>query len=434
MPVISAVFMFWSIEILSPSPPGAGNDSGRWGNYSVWPLFFAPDRHPLTTFEQRTTSGVSMGDSGRGAVEFGEKTDSTTIRSVVAFDLRSATGRATGAGRYLLSVALAATDLEGIAVRAYLGKTDLNLPAEVEKVAVGWAGLRWHLSVWKHLREHPVRAYVSTSLIVPLLPGVRALPAVLDVSCFRVPQFQRRRTRLFERTLLGSVVRRHPLIFLCEAAGADVQDLFRTARGIVVPPWFGHGHAIAENQAAVSRLGAQKPYLLVVGTVEPRKNVTLAIQATRELRRRGHDLQLVIVGSRGWARAAEIEEIRRAQAEGIVVWPGYVSDEERDALYAGASAMLFPSLYEGFGMPLIEAMAAGLPCVRSTIPVFDEVAGDAALRADPHSPDDWADRLEELIGRPELAEELRVAGRDRAAFFSRERTAQALRGALAQRH
>jgi alpha-1,3-rhamnosyl/mannosyltransferase len=351
---------------------------------------------------------------------------------VAAFDLRSATGRSTGAGRYLLSMALAASDLHDVKVRAYLGKADLDLPAQVEKVAIDSGGPRWHLAVWRHLRSHPVDAYVSTSLIVPALPGVRALPAVLDVSCFRVPQYQKLRTRIFERVLLGRVARRYPLIFLCEAAGSDVRDLFRKARGVVVPPWFPSGPAITQNEAALDGLCARKPYLLMVGTVEPRKNVSLAVRATRELRARGHDLRLVIAGQRGWARKAEVQEILAAQEEGIVAWPGFVSDEERDALYAGASALLFPSVYEGFGLPLIEAMAAALPCVCSTTPVFDEVAGGAALMADPQDPGEWADRLEELIEQPALAQKLRAAGLERAASFSRERTAEAFRAALAQ--
>ncbi len=372
-----------------------------------------------------------MGSTSHGGVDtdFGKAAASG---SVAAFDLRSAAGRATGVGRYLLSIALAATDLEGVRVRAYLGRTDLDLPPRVEKVSIASTGPRWHLSVWKHLRAHPVDAYVSTSLVVPALPGVRALSVVLDLSCFRVPQYQQLRTRLFEHLLLGRVVRRHPLIFGSEAAACDVKDLFGRARGTVVPPWFPRNAEIQENEPALTRLGVRKPYVLVVGTVEPRKNISFAVRVVRELRTRGHDLQLVIVGSRGWARKSEIEEIQAAQAAGIAVWPGYVSDDERDALYASATALLLPSVYEGFGMPMIEAMAAGLPCVCSGIPVFDEVSGGAALSADPRNPAEWADCVDELMAKPGLAAKLRADGLDRAAFFTRERTALAFRDALLQ--
>lgn len=372
----------------------------------------------------------ALGGTGYGNAEadLGRRADR---QSIAAFDLRSAAGRSTGVGRYLLSIALAATDLQGVRVRAYLGKTELDLPPQVEKVVIGSSGLRWHLAAWRHLQAHPVDAYVSTSLVVPAFPRVRALPVVLDVSCFRVPQYQQLRTRLFEHLLLGRVVRRHPLIFGTDAARCDVKDLFREAHGTVVPPWFPMRARADENESALARLGARKPYLLIVGTLEPRKNVSLAVRTARELRARGHDLQLVIVGSRGWARQSEIREIRAAEAAGIVIWPGYVSDDERDALYAGATALLLPSVYEGFGMPLIEAMAAGLPCVCSEIAVFDEVSGGVALRADPRNPTEWADRVEELIGKPELALKLRAAGLERASFFSRERTALAFSKALA---
>ncbi len=354
-------------------------------------------------------------------------------RKIAAFDLRSASGRPTGVGRYLLSIATAAAGLPDVEIRAYTAGGEVDLPDSVERVAIGRRGLRWHLAVWRHLRRHPVDAYVSTSLVVPSLPGVPALPVVLDVSSFRVPEHQTRRTKLFEHALMGRVIRRHALIFGAQAAADDIRALFSRATGVVVPPWFSERPSMSAPAAeSLAGLDVRKPYVLMVGTVEPRKNVLLAARVVARLRERGRDLRLVLIGRRGWSSDREIAELREFEQDGAVVWPGYVSDEQRDALYAGATALLLPSVYEGFGMPLVEAMAAGVPCCCSAIPVFEEVAGDAALKLDPADSEVWVAALEELLDSPTLSAKLKTAGLDRATWYSPERTAEAFARALEQ--
>ena len=350
---------------------------------------------------------------------------------IAAFDLRAAVGRPSGVGRYLLSIALAAAELPDVRVRAYVSGGSLEVPDAIEVVSLPARGARWHLSVWRHLRRHPVTAYVSTSLVIPSLPGVPAIPVVLDVSSFRVPEHQTRRTRLFEHALMGRVISRHRLIFAAQAAADDIRDVFPLARGFVVPPWFPTRPPDSlADQDCLAELGVAKPFVLMVGTVEPRKNVLMAASVVARVRQEGRDLRMVIVGRRGWVTDAEVEALRELQLAGAVVWPGYVTDHQRDALYAEASALLLPSVYEGFGMPLVEAMAAGVPCCCSAIPIFDEVAGDAAIRLNPAEPDDWVYALEELMDTPTLAERLRSAGLARAARYSQDETRRAFELAL----
>jgi glycosyltransferase involved in cell wall biosynthesis len=131
------------------------------------------------------------------------------------------------------------------------------------------------------------------------------------------------------------------------------------------------------------------PYVLGLGTLEPRKNLGRLVQAWRLL---GGDLRLVLAGGEGWGDMRELDDPR-------IVRLGYVPDAEVARLYRGAAVFVYPSLFEGFGMPVVEAMACGTPVVASAHPSLDEAAGDAALRADPERPEAIAAAVEEALRR-----------------------------------
>jgi alpha-1,3-rhamnosyl/mannosyltransferase len=134
------------------------------------------------------------------------------------------------------------------------------------------------------------------------------------------------------------------------------------------------------------------PYVLAVSTLEPRKNLPALVAAFGVLRRRRPELTLALAGLEGW-------EDRPLAAEGVRLL-GFVSDEELARLYRGANAFAYPSSFEGFGLPVVEALASGTPTVVSSHPSLDEAAGEAALRADPDDPEAFAEALEAALESP----------------------------------
>jgi len=166
-------------------------------------------------------------------------------------------------------------------------------------------------------------------------------------------------------------------------------------------------------------------YILFLGSLEPRKNLPAALEAWRllpvDLRRQ---YPLVVAGASGWKNRPIKAQLREAKSEGVRLI-GYVEPHTLPLLYGNASAFVFPSLYEGFGMPLLEAMAAGAPVVASNSSSLPEVVGDAGLLVDPRSPSEISRALQRLITDPSLAATLIQRGRRRAREFTWDKTADA---------
>ncbi len=159
--------------------------------------------------------------------------------------------------------------------------------------------------------------------------------------------------------------------------------------------------------------GPRAPYLLAVGTLEPRKNIPVLLDAFRQLRAEGRDLQLVLVGRQGWADSLPLAELAAH-----VRLTGSIPDSELAELYAGASCFVLPSLYEGFGLCLAEAMAAGAPAVASDIPALRELAGDTVRYAPSGSSSAFADAIRLALDQRQESSALAKRARERARRFS----------------
>ncbi len=173
------------------------------------------------------------------------------------------------------------------------------------------------------------------------------------------------------------------------------------------------------------RFNLAKPFVLYVGTIEPRKNLIRVMEAWSQVRRRTKiPYQLVITGFQAWAYHEVSDLARRLEIKRDVVFTGYVRDEELPLLYNACDLFIFPSLYEGFGMPVLEAMACGVPVLTSNTSSIPEVAGEDAVSVDPTDVDKMALAIQQILEDAALRERLRQAGPKRAAQFSWEKTAR----------
>jgi alpha-1,3-rhamnosyl/mannosyltransferase len=179
-----------------------------------------------------------------------------------------------------------------------------------------------------------------------------------------------------------------------------------------------------EVRSVTERLGIQGDFLLAVGTIEPRKNLKTLVRAFSELHRSlATPPQLVIVGKDGWLTESFYSQIKESEAAECIKMTGYVTDSDLRALYSSCRAFVYPSVYEGFGLPPLEAMACGAPVIASRIPSLNEVLSDAALFFEACDVRQLKEALAALLGQDPLREKLREAGRKRSSLFKWEKAA-----------
>jgi alpha-1,3-rhamnosyl/mannosyltransferase len=251
-----------------------------------------------------------------------------------------------------------------------------------------------------------------------------------DMTLSLMPRYHPLRKQLLIRPVVALTARRASrIITVSEHARRDIVRLLRVAPERVcvtseaADPIFRPVDAHEQARVRLAH-GIRGPYLLFVGTIEPRKNLARLVAAWARLRaERAIPHQLVLVGARGWYDQPIFEQVARCGFADQVIFTGYVPRADLPGLYSGADAFVLPSLAEGFGLPLIEALACGTPALISATPALLEVADGAALSVDPLRIGAIAVGLERIVSDPQLRGYLHEQGLRRAAEFSWQRTA-----------
>lgn len=295
----------------------------------------------------------------------------------------------------------------------------------------------WRARATRHLWEQTVLPGLATEAGVDLLINPintaplrfpRNILVVHDLSFLEHPEWFSRRFRLYYRIVVPRMARRALAVVTVSEFSKD-----RIVRLLGVAPEKVHVvyqaaspafHQIEDDEVrrVSEKLGLSRPYLLFVGSVSPRKNLTTAIDAFNAVTKRlPGPLEMLIVG----VSSKSFPQVRIPAGREKDLRPmGYVDDEDLPGLYAGAKALVYPSLYEGFGLPPLEAMACGTPVITSNCSSLPEVVGDAALLVDPRSVRELEDALYRMLTDADLSENLRKRGLERAKRFSWEDSAR----------
>jgi glycosyltransferase involved in cell wall biosynthesis len=363
----------------------------------------------------------------------------STLR--IGIDATAVPVERTGAGNYIFNLvrALARVDRRNeyvvFAQPAFadqLGATPPNVRLDLRTF-----GSRGQRLLWEQAGLPGVVARAGLDLLhsphytMPLRLRTRSVVTFCDMTFVLYPELHQPVKRVFFPAIMRWSARRADrLIAISESTGADLSRLWGVPRGriatipLAADPEF-RMPAQPEIAATVAKYGLRpRGYALYVGVLEPRKSVHRLVEAFAAVASRVPDIDLVIAGKRGWMYDAIFAQVERSGLVERVKFIGFVPQEELPALYAGARVFAYPSRYEGFGLPVLEAMSCGTPVVTSNVSSMPEVAGDGALLVHPDDTAGLADALLRVIQDEALSAELVQRGRVQADRFSWERCAR----------
>src|SRR3954451_13717744 len=368
----------------------------------------------------------------------------------IAIDYTSAVNQNAGIGRFVRGLVDAVTTLDtsdsfllmhaapnpGRVARYPTGS---NVSRRVLRISERWLNIMWHrlqVPLPADWLTGPIDLFHSPDFVMPPVRAARSILTVHDLAFLLRPECADARLRAYlERVVPRSVHRASYIVADSENTRNDVICLLGVPpeRVSVVPggvdPSFQPVEAPEKLVALRHRigLGATTPYILFVGVIEPRKNLIGLVEAFDILKsRRPLPHKLVVVGRRGWLWEPTMARVDRSPYRSEIIFPGFIPDDQLSALYSAAESFAFPSHYEGFGLPVLEAMACGTPVVASRASSLPEVVGDAGMQVDPDDPESLASAIELLALNPEMRADFRMRGIQRAAAFTWEAAAQSM--------
>lgn len=367
----------------------------------------------------------------------------------IAFDIRGIEGDKGGKGVWTMNVlkSILETDQEN---EYYLYTNKKSSFAykkwpHVTMMLIEGRGFFWHWQLYKKLLSDKIDVFIATeSYIVPFLHDPKKLKVAMvvhDLVAFKSPAKHQRRARWIETFTLGRAVRKAHWIFtVSQYTRKDLIERYSHYLNLkektkVVYAGVREGFFKKHDSAALlktqKRYHLSPDYILMAGTLEPRKNIMGALEAYALLTwqtRASH--RLVVVGKKGWYYEEIFQCVQSLKLSEQVTFLEYIPDEDLVKLMQGAKLFLFPSFYEGFGLPILEAMANGVPVLASRVSSIPELGIDAIQYADPHNPEDISRGMAKLLEDEHYAKTLILKGHEQVKNFSWEKTAELILGSI----
>ncbi|MCH9647503.1 MAG: glycosyltransferase family 4 protein [Deltaproteobacteria bacterium] len=354
----------------------------------------------------------------------------------VAVDLRALVPAATGIGVYTRSLLGALAHSEALnylgvshqPIRSPEALRDLGVSLESHPAPLG---VLWQqLKLPKRLEHSAAELFWSPLGTLPWRLPVPSVVTVHDLTVLTHPETHSLKVRLSMRPFLGrSLAQSSAIVAISQATASDLRRIYPRCADRLhvvyngVDPTFQPADD-QEIEAFRKRLGCPQGYILYVGTLEPRKNVGTLLEAWAGLKQDHPETPpLVIAGAAGWRNKALLQRIRELEGLGLRHL-GHLPREDLIRLYQSAAVFAYPSLYEGFGLPPLEAMACGVPTVVSNVSSLPEVVGDAGLQVAPRDTQALGRSLRDVLSQPDLSVRLSRSGPSRARRFSWERSAR----------
>jgi glycosyltransferase involved in cell wall biosynthesis len=355
--------------------------------------------------------------------------------TTVAVDLRALVPTPTGIGVYTRSLLLelaarGGMRYRGLAHRPVRGAEELAAAGIESEHEPAPLGVIWQqLKLPRRLQRDDIDLLWSPLMTIPLRCPVPAVATVHDLTSILMPESHRFKVKwsIFP-FLRPSLERAERLVAVSRATADDIAFHFPQAAHKVrviysgVDPEFRPGTP-EQIEATREEIGAPDGYLLYAGTLEPRKNLGAVLDAWEALRLEDPGVPpLVLAGPYGWGSRELVRRIESLAPRGVKTF-GHVDRDRLVRLFQAATVFVYPSFYEGFGLPPAEALACGIPTVVSNVSSLPEVVGDAGLQVDPADPGELMMAIRNLLESPSRREELRGKGLERASLFRWERTA-----------